>query len=449
MLPSRSSRLLAATLVLLAAVPASPQADPPSPLPVPDGPPAELGSTLLAGVRAALAVPPSGGLQALHPLDVFDLQACLRGWTPCAAPLVATAISPVPGAGVAPPRLLVSPDGSRLVFGAAALAVAADGGGVAAWEAGPSCDLRTGTCRAADGDGTAVYIRQLRPGGTSGSRLGPLLRIHAAAAGDQARPAAAAGPGGAFVVLWQSRGQDGSGWGVYGRRFGPGSGLGEEVRIAPGTLGDQQAPAVALAADGGFLAAWQGELGGTAGQGIFVRSFDGADRPRGRGARIDSGGAAPAADPALAAVPGGTFVIAWRSQAGAGTWHLFARRLGPSGRPLGPPLRLTPEPVPAASPPSVAADETGGFLVAWSAAPTGASIATSGHPRQVAASYLDAADRPLAGGALAPRPGQDQHDPAVASDGRRSYGVVWSVSTVIRRAPATSYSALRLALPPG
>ncbi len=208
-------------------------------------------------MRAAAALTPSGSLLALRPLGIFDLQSCLRGWAPCAAPLIVSDLGATPAV-----ELQLSPLGARLVFGAAALAVAvaADGHAVAVWEAGPSCDRRTGTCRQADGDGAAVYLRPLGANG----RPGPLLRLAAVVAGDQARPAVAAAPGGAFVALWQSRGQDGSGWGVYGRRSGPGlDQLGDEFRIAPGTLGDQQAPAVALAGrGGGFLAAWQGELGG-------------------------------------------------------------------------------------------------------------------------------------------------------------------------------------------
>jgi hypothetical protein len=429
---ARRFTLLLVTAALLAAGPAAAQ-------PSADGPPVDLDSTLLAGVRAAAVLTADDHLLVLRPLGVFDLQACLRGWTPCAAPLVANSPGAGPGTG-----LQVSPPNLRLVFGAVALSAASDGGAVAAWEAGPSCDRRTGTCRQADGDGAAVYLRPLSPDG----QAGPLLRLAAATAGDQSRPAVAAGPGGAFVALWQSRGQDGSGWGVYGRRSGPGlEQLGEEFRVTPGTLGDQQAPAVAWSAsrgDNSFLTAWQGELGGTAGQGIFVRAFDAEGRPRSRGARIDSGAAAPAFDPALAAVPGGTYVAAWRSQVAPGAFHLFARRLGPTGRPIGPPLRLTAEPG-ALTAPAVAADETGGFLIAWSAP---GSNPLPGRPHQILASYFDAADQPLVQAeALAPRPDQDQLDPVVTSDGHRSYAVVWSISTVIRRAPATAYAALRLTLP--
>ena len=48
-----------------------------------------------------------------------------------------------------------------------------------------------------------------------------------------ASPAVAVGESGNFVVVWQSDGQDGSGWGVFGRRFTrEGVALGGEISIA-------------------------------------------------------------------------------------------------------------------------------------------------------------------------------------------------------------------------
>jgi hypothetical protein len=56
----------------------------------------------------------------------------------------------------------------------------------------------------------------------SNQPLGPEFRVNTFVGGDQLWPAVAANAAGGFVVAWGSFGQDGSGWGVYGQRFGEG-----------------------------------------------------------------------------------------------------------------------------------------------------------------------------------------------------------------------------------
>jgi hypothetical protein len=53
----------------------------------------------------------------------------------------------------------------------------------------------------------------------SGARLGGEFRVNTSSSNDQITPAKAAAADGAFVVVWNSDGQDGSGWGVFAQRF--------------------------------------------------------------------------------------------------------------------------------------------------------------------------------------------------------------------------------------
>ena len=79
---------------------------------------------------------------------------------------------------------------------------------------------------------------------------------------------------GGFVVTWQSSGQDGSGYGIYGQRYGAdGSPVGEEFRINIETASDQSAPTVTALADGGFAVAWQSYNQDGDGWGVFTRVF--------------------------------------------------------------------------------------------------------------------------------------------------------------------------------
>jgi len=70
-----------------------------------------------------------------------------------------------------------------------------------------------------------------------------------------ARPAM--GPNGAFVVVWMSYGQDGSRFGVFGRRFAAsGAPLGSEFRINAYTTEWQGGSAVTVGSQGAFIVVW-------------------------------------------------------------------------------------------------------------------------------------------------------------------------------------------------
>ena len=76
----------------------------------------------------------------------------------------------------------------------------------------------------------------------------------------QNQPSVAADADGDFVVIWQSDGQDGSGYGIYGQRYNSaGSTVGSEFRVNTYTTANQVAPVVSMAADGDFVVVWQSE----------------------------------------------------------------------------------------------------------------------------------------------------------------------------------------------
>ena len=69
--------------------------------------------------------------------------------------------------------------------------------------------------------------------------LGPEARVNTTTAGDQSNVEVAADADGDFVLVWQSDGQDGSGLGVYARRYAAsGAALGGEFLVNTTTAGD-------------------------------------------------------------------------------------------------------------------------------------------------------------------------------------------------------------------
>ncbi|MDD3329513.1 MAG: hypothetical protein PHW25_20735, partial [Zoogloea sp.] len=145
---------------------------------------------------------------------------------------------------------------------------------------------RTVTLRVYDGDGGTsnagtVQINVVREiDGT------PLAhgeeRLNTYTPGTQEWPSAATLADGSYVVTWVSSGQDGSGDGVYAQRFASnGEALGPEFSINTLTGGNQYWPQIAALSDGGFVITWQDDAGNDgSGWGVFGRRFDGAGLPR-------------------------------------------------------------------------------------------------------------------------------------------------------------------------
>lgn len=136
----------------------------------------------------------------------------------------------------------------------------ADGGFVVAW-----------VSQGQDGSGKGIYAQLHKADGT---KIGTAFRVTATTTGDQYEPRLAARPGGGFLVAWTSAGQDGSGTGVYARRFSAtGSPLEGEIGLATTIDGDQSEPAIAATSATDFVAAWtsSGEDGDA--EGVFGQRF--------------------------------------------------------------------------------------------------------------------------------------------------------------------------------
>ena len=76
-----------------------------------------------------------------------------------------------------------------------------------------------------------------------------------------------------FLVVWQSKGEDGDGQGVYGQHFDAvGNAVGSEFSINSVTAGDQKNPSVAMDSAGDFVVCWTGNGPGDS-DGVFARQF--------------------------------------------------------------------------------------------------------------------------------------------------------------------------------
>jgi hypothetical protein len=107
----------------------------------------------------------------------------------------------------------------------------------------------------ADGSGQGIYARRYDVNGTA---LGNAFRVNSYTFDSQRNPQVAMAANGSFVVVWESMGQDGSNYGIYAQRYNA-SGVvqGSEFRVNTLTIDDQREPAVAMDANGNFVITYQ------------------------------------------------------------------------------------------------------------------------------------------------------------------------------------------------
>lgn len=106
----------------------------------------------------------------------------------------------------------------------------------------------------------------------SGARVGPELSMNSYTPGPQGNASVAVTDTREFLVTWTSSGQDGSGRGIFGRRFDvSGNPIGPELRINTYTTSDQRSSNVAAGPGGVFVATWESEGQDGEGFGVFAQ----------------------------------------------------------------------------------------------------------------------------------------------------------------------------------
>ncbi len=114
---------------------------------------------------------------------------------------------------------------------------------------------------------------------SDGNRSGAEFQVNSFTTGPQRSAASAAvGTAGDFVITWQGLNQDGDGYGVFGQRFASdGSRTGAEFRITSFTTSDQQYATVAgVSTAGDFVVAWESLGQDGSGYGVFGQRFGAA-----------------------------------------------------------------------------------------------------------------------------------------------------------------------------
>jgi hypothetical protein len=226
---------------------------------------------------------------------------------------------------------------------------------------------------------------------------------------------------GGAVVIWNSDGQDGNNFGIFGRRRSSlGAALGTEFQVNTYTPGYQDGRAVAARPDGGFVVAWAGDAGEDGSSaGVFARTYDSAGMPSSSELQVNTYTFGNQAKPSVASDASGGFVVVFSGNGAGATVGVFGRHFDSSGTALGPQFTIDASGSTGYS--AIAADPTGTFMVAWQARPS-----VVDYYDDVFARRLDASGTPLgAKFVVSARAGYYEDYPSIAAQGSGAFVVTW------------------------
>jgi hypothetical protein len=270
-----------------------------------------------------------------------------------------------------------------------------------------------------DGSGYGVFGQRYDATGTP---QGGEFRVNTYTTDDQGIPAVAADAGGDFVVVWQSRGQDGSNYGIFGQRYdAAGAAVGGEFRVNTYTTSFQSTPGVVADGVGNFVVIWRSDGPDGSGSGIVGQRYDAAGTAVGREFRVNSYTTGPQSSPVVAADAGGNFVVVWQSFGQDGSHYgVFGQRYDATGTPQGGEFRVNSYTTGIQYSLAVAADAVGDFVVIWtSAGPDGNGFGVVGQRYDAAGAAVGGEFR------VNSYTTSSQSSPAVAADAVGNFVVVW------------------------
>jgi hypothetical protein len=163
---------------------------------------------------------------------------------------------------------------------------------------------------------------------STGKKVGSEFMVNTFTLGSQILPSVAALSGGGFVVSWASYEQNGSDWDVYGQVFDSnGTKVGSEFMVNGYTNSSQWLPSVAGLSGGGFVATWESDGQDGSYFGVFGQVFDSAGNRLGTEFRLNTCTRNDQGETSGAGLSEDGFVVTWHSKnQDGGDWGVFGRR---------------------------------------------------------------------------------------------------------------------------
>ncbi|MEN6459328.1 MAG: hypothetical protein ABFC63_10400 [Thermoguttaceae bacterium] len=170
----------------------------------------------------------------------------------------------------------------------------------------------TWTSESLDGSGLDVYARRFSVQGTA---LSDEFLVNTTTTNTQKNSSVAMDDNGDFVIVWQSSGQDGYDWGVFGQYYASsGTKSGSEFQVDTVTSDKQINASVAMDSDGDFVVVYSSFGQDSSGYGVYARRYTSAGVARDTAEfQVNETTLNWQVNPDVAMADDGSFVVTWSS----------------------------------------------------------------------------------------------------------------------------------------
>lgn len=203
----------------------------------------------------------------------------------------------------------------------------------------------------------------------NGTKKGAEFQVNTYIASNQIKNSAVAAlTEGGFVVTWDGNGQDGSGHEIYGQRYAAnGAKDGAEFQVNTYTAIDQMNPAVAALTEGGFVVTWNSKGQDGQNYGIYGQRYATSGAKDGTEFQVNTYPKQFKVCPAIAALTNGEFVVVWDSEEQDGSgFGVYGQRCASSGAKIDYEFQVNTYTKSHQMASAIAALTNGGFVVTWS-----------------------------------------------------------------------------------
>lgn len=228
--------------------------------------------------------------------------------------------------------------------------------------------------------GELLETRQL----LSGAQMlpdGPATRANTFTTGSQFSPDMAMNASGDYVVVWQSTNQQSNpNLGIYAQRYNSqGAAVGAEIHVNSNTSFSNTDPKVAIDAAGDFVVTWDSNKQDGSDYGIYGRRFNASGTALGGDFRINTTTLLNQMVSSVAMDSAGDFVVSWQSQTQTGNHEVEAQRYHANGVAAGGEFQVNLTTTHEHFSGAVAMDSAGDFLITWRDFVTQGAITTEGN----------------------------------------------------------------------
>jgi len=236
-----------------------------------------------------------------------------------------------------------------------------DGGYVVVWE---TDDPNKRGPDGGDGDGSGIFGQRYD---ANGDPVGGEFQVNSESEGDQQNAQVTALADGGYVVVWESEDQDGSGDGVYGQRYDAnGDPVGGEFQANTTTSSDQGDPHVTALDDGGYVVVWESKNQDGNGQGVFGQRYDADGNPVDGEFQVNTETLNNQENPQVTALDDGGYMVVWESKNQDGSGEgVYGQRYGADGNPVGGEVQINTQTNGNQNNASVTVLSSGNIVVSW------------------------------------------------------------------------------------